>query len=127
MPTVRQKKLAKVIIENANLDNGLNAGQMLEKVGYSKSVAKAKSADIIGSQGVKDALDDFGFSEDNAKKVVGEILLKADAQDKDRLKAADMVFDVHGSKAPQKHININTNVSIEHRERATNALRHLKG
>lgn len=126
MPTTRQKRVAKLIIENATLDKPLTGGEIVENSGYGVSMKKNPQV-ILGSEGVKEALNDYGFNEDNAKKVVAKILLKEDAQDKDRLKAADMVFDVHGSKAPQKHININTNVSIEHRERANNALRHLKG
>ena len=47
MATTRQRKLAKVIVENLQVDKPLNAGQMLEKVGYSKSVAEAKLKDIL--------------------------------------------------------------------------------
>ena len=49
------------------------------------------------------------------------------ADNKSRKDALDMAYKLKGNYAPDKHININTNVSIEHRERANNALRHLKG
>jgi phage terminase small subunit len=42
-------------------------------------------------------------------------------------KALDKAYKIKGSYAPDKHININTNVSIEHRERANTALGHLRG
>lgn len=111
MATTRQKRVAKLIIENATLDKPLTGGQMLEKVRYGK-ISKQPSR-ILESQGVKDALNDFGFSESNAKKVVGEILMKEKAQDKDRLKAADMVFEVHGSKAPTKTANLNLSLDVK--------------
>ena len=106
MVTVRQRRAAKLIIENATLDKPLNAGQIVEKSRYSKSMV-IKPSLVLESAGVKDALNEAGFSEDNAKKVVAEILLSPLAKDNDRLKAADMVFDVHGSKAPLKNINVN--------------------
>lgn len=103
MATVKQKKIAKLIIENEALDIPLNAGQMLEKVGYSHNLVKQPGR-VIESEGVKEALNEYGFSEDNAKRVVAEILLKKEAADKDRLKAAEQVFKVHGSYAPEKSI-----------------------
>ena len=45
---------------------------------------------------LQEELDSLGFSSEGAKEVVAEILYKKTAKDNDRLKAADMVFDVHG-------------------------------
>lgn len=108
--TQRQKKLAKALIENAQLDKPLNAGQLLVSVGYAKNTAEAKPTEIIEQEGVKVELALLGFDEQNAKNVVGAILNKETAQDKDRLKAADMVFDVFGTKAPLKSIAIQVNI-----------------
>lgn len=127
MSTVRQKRLAKAIIDNTAREKPLNKKELVVSVGYSPVTADVKAGEIMEQKGVRQALDDYGFNEDNAKQVVAEILLKKEAQDKDRLKAADMVFEVQGSKAPQRHINYNANVSIEHKERANNALGHLRG
>lgn len=107
--TQRQKKLAKALIANAQADKPLNAGQMLENVGYSNNLVKQPGR-IIEQAGVKTELALLGFDEVNAKNVVGAILNKETAQDKDRLKAADMVFDVFGTKAPLKTINVQVNI-----------------
>jgi hypothetical protein len=105
--TEKQKKLAEMIIENSTLDKPLNKGEMLEKVGYAKSVAEAKASDIIESEGVQTALTQSGFTEENAKKVVESIMLDPTKDPNSRLKASDMVFKVHGSYAPDKSINVN--------------------
>ena len=123
MATIKQKKLAKVIIENTKVDNPLNAGQMLEKVGYSKSVAEAKSADIINSEGVKQALNEYGFSEDNAMMVVSDILLNEEERSETRLNAAKEVFKVHGTYAAEKSMALQVNVEARLDENpATKAL-----
>ncbi len=102
MGTPRQKKLAKVIVENATLDKPLNKKEMLENVGYSESTAEAKATDIIESEGVQEELIILGFTEENAKRVVQEIMLDIEADKSSRLKAADMVFKVQGTYAPEK-------------------------
>ena len=95
--TTKQRKLAEVIVENATLDKPLNRGEMLAKVGYSENTAKAKPQDIIEADGVQEALADLGFTEENAKKVVSEIMLNSDIEPNARLKATDQVFKVKGS------------------------------
>lgn len=107
MPTQRQKKVAKLIIENSTVDKPLTGGQMLAKVGYSESMQTAKVNDVLESEGVKEALADYGFTEDNAKQVVASILLDENKDPNSRLKASDMIFKVHGTYAPEKNINLN--------------------
>lgn len=109
MPTARQKRVAKLIIENATLDKPLTGGQMLEKVSYSPGLQKQPSR-ILESEGVLEALDDFGFNETNAKRVVAELLLNDETNEHARLKAAGMVFEVHGSYAAKKTATLNVNV-----------------
>lgn len=106
MSTPRQEKLAEAIIENAGLDKPKTMGELLEKVGYAESTATTRPGDIIEAKGVQEALEVRGFTEENAKKVVTEILLKDGAKDKDRLTAAGMVFEVKGTYAPQKSVNL---------------------
>lgn len=125
MATTKQKKLAKVIIENAVIDSPLNAGQMLEKVGYSKSVAKAKSADIINSEGVQEALSDYGFNPDNAKMVVAEILLDPETEKNTRISAAKEVFKVFGEYAPEKKLVGTFNLNDEQRDKAKSAIKNI--
>lgn len=101
MATIRQKKLAVKIIENAKSTEKMTAGQMLENVGYKPSVAKHKPSEILEAVGVQDALEELGFDGDSAKKVVKSILQKG--KEENRLKAADMIFKVTGDYAPEKH------------------------
>lgn len=96
MATTKQKRVAKLIIENATLDKPLNGGQMLEKVRYSKGM-QIQPSRVLESVGVKEALNDYGFNEDNAKKVVSEIMLNNKERADSRLKATDQVFKVHKS------------------------------
>jgi len=112
MSTPKQQKLAREIVENLQRDKPLQMGEMLESVGYAKSVAEAKPSDIIGRQGVQDALVVLGFTEDKAKSVVAEIMNNPQADPNSRLKAADMTFKVHGSYAPDKSISLNVRTEI---------------
>lgn len=104
MATIMQEKLAENIVKNAKARKPKNKKELLVSAGYSEITAQANPGFILEQKGVKEALEQLGFHSDNAKRVVAEILNKKKAQDKDRLKAADMIFDVHGDKAPEKHI-----------------------
>lgn len=123
MPTIRQKRVAKLIIENSKLDKPLNGGAMLAKVGYSKSMQTAKVNDVLESDGVQEALRESGFTEDNAKKVVESIMLNERVEPNARLKASDMVFKVHGSYAPERNINTNLNIKVNPKDKDLIALR----
>jgi D-alanyl-D-alanine dipeptidase len=123
MATIRQRKLAEAIIENASREKPLTKQELVVSSGYTPAQAKAKMHEITESKGVREALNDFGFTEDNAKMVVAEILLKSEAQDKDRLKAAEQVFKVHGTYAPVKNVNVNLNTDNESRGKAKEIIR----
>ena len=112
MSTLKQKKVAKLIIENSTLEEPLNAGQIVEKSRYSKSM-QIKPGLVINSQGVMDALDDYGFNENNAKRVVAEILLNEEVDPSNRLKASQEVFKVHGSYAPEKSVTLNVKTDVK--------------
>lgn len=51
---------------------------------------------------IRKELDNAGFTSENAKKVVQEILNKEYAEDRDRLKAADLIFKVMGDFTSEK-------------------------
>jgi len=127
MATLKQRRVAKLIIENATLDNPLNGGEIVEKGRYSKSMV-IKPSKVLESKGVKEALTEYGFSEDNAKKVVGEIMLNEKVDPSARLKATDQVFKVQGTYAPEKSVNLNIEVPVEKQKIAADAiLRYLNG
>lgn len=110
MATIRQKRVAKLIIENTKLDIPKTGGEIVASSGYGVSMKKNPQV-IINSDGVREALEEQGFSEDNAKRVVKQILNSETAEPNARLKAADMVFKVHGSYAPDKNINVNVDTN----------------
>lgn len=112
MSTIKQRKLAKVIIENSTLDKPENAGQMLEKVGYSRHLVKQPSR-VIETEGVQEALEEYGFTLDNAKRVVSDIMLNENVDPNARLKATDQVFKVKDGYAATKSVNINIGLSEE--------------
>lgn len=54
---------------------------------------------VLESVGTRLALEEEGFTTENAKNVVQKILNSEESEDRDRLKAADMVFKVTGAYA----------------------------
>lgn len=95
MSTILQQNLAKEIIKNAKRKKPLNKKDLLVSVGYTQTVAETKPQEIIDQKGVKEALEDYGFSVDNAKKVVSEIMLDSKQKAEARLRATDQVFKVN--------------------------------
>lgn len=122
MATTKQKKLARLIIENAKVDKPLNKGQMLEKVGYSKSIAKARAGEILGSEGVKEELEILGFTEYAAMKVVDEIMHDKNVDPSARLKATDQVFKVRGTYAPEKSLTVKVNLSDDKQNKSNDLI-----
>ena len=111
MPTTKQKKVAEAIILNATLDKPLTGGEIVENSGYGESMSLYPGR-ILESEGVKQALNDFGFTEDNARQVVTEIMLDSEIDPSARLKATDQVFKVHGTYAAEKREIRSLNVDI---------------
>lgn len=117
MPTLKQRRIAKEIIENAKVDNPKRAGEIVALSGYGPSMSKNPQV-ILNSDGVRQALEEQGFSEANAKKVVESIMLDEKVDANARLKATDQVFKIHGSYAPDKSTTlvVNTTLSIEEKD-----------
>lgn len=113
MPTVREEKLADIIIENAVSDKGMTAKQMLVKAGYDETTAQATPGRVIAQDGVQEALAAKGFSEENAKRVIGEIIDDKRTKPDTRINAAKEIFKVSGSYAPEKKLNVNLSADIE--------------
>lgn len=82
---------------------------MLEKVGYSENLVKQPGR-VIEAVGVQEELEELGFDTESAKKVVKSILGKG--KEENRLKAADMIFKVQGTYAPEKSVHLNVNANI---------------
>lgn len=124
MPRTRQKRAARLIIENETLDKKLSDGEIVANSGYGPSMQKNPGV-VLNSAGVKEALADYGFNPDNAKQVVAEILLDSETDKNTRLNAAKEVFKVFGEYAPEKKIVGSFNLNDEHREKARNAIKNI--
>lgn len=124
MATLKQKTVARLIIENATLDNPLNDGEIVEKSRYSKSM-KIKPSLVIKSKGVQEELKVLGFDETSAKEVVSEIMLNRKVKPEARLKATDQVFKVVGAYAPEKSVNLNISIPNEARIKSKEAIKQL--
>lgn len=110
MATVKQKRVAKKVIENITSDKPLTGGEIVANSGYGPSMKKNPQV-ILNSEGVKKELIRNGFDPEEAKRVVAEILVGGE-NDMVKIKAADMIFKVHGTYAPEKHANLNIEVPL---------------
>lgn len=123
MATVRQKKLAKAIVENLKAKKPKNKKELLVSVGYAPSTAEVKQNEIMKQFGVSEELRALGFHEDGAKAVVESILYNPLVAPADRLKASDQVFKVQGTYAPEKKIELHAYlIEEEDRKRIDNIL-----
>jgi hypothetical protein len=110
-PTPRQRRAAKIIadIATGKRPDIKNSGDIVAAAGYA-ATNTTQPKRILDTEGVKDALADLGFTPDNAKNVVTFILNNTASKDQDRLRAADMVFRVHGTYAAEKTVSLNVDV-----------------
>ena len=69
--------------------------------------ANSISVENLHKPAIVEELQKLGFDSNNAKRVVGEILNDETNEPKDRLKAAENVFKVHGDYAPDKSVALN--------------------
>lgn len=125
MPTIRQRKLAKAIIENSTAEKPKNKQELVVSSGYSPASAKSSSHLILEQEGVQEALNDYGFNPDNAKMVVAEILLDPQTDKNTRISAAKEVFKVFGEYAPEKKLVGTFNLNDEQRDKAKSAIKNI--
>ena len=62
MPTLRQKALAKKVLENPQLMKEGSKGELVESVGYSKPIAEHPKR-VLESKGFKEELAKYGLTE----------------------------------------------------------------
>jgi hypothetical protein len=113
-PTLRQRKLARIAADVAmgRRDDITTSGELVLAAGYAATVKEVPHK-ILDTSGVRQALSDIGFDEESAKNVVKSILENAREKASDRLKAADMVFKVHGTYAAEKHVSLNIDANVD--------------
>lgn len=106
-PTIRQRKAARLIADTALGVTGFKTDkEIVRAAGYGISVEDSPDK-VLETSGVKEALEELGFTSENAKKVVQKILNSEEAEHRDRLKAADMVFKVKGDYVADQNIKEN--------------------
>lgn len=111
-PTPRQRRVAKLVVDAAMGKFEAESNKdIIAAAGYGKGLQNTPQR-VMNSDGVKEALEDYGFTPEGAKKVVESILYNRKAADKDRLKASEMVFKVHGTYAAEKHLSVNVNADV---------------
>lgn len=127
------------------------ASENLSKPKIQEAIAEALPDELLEKKHLEllnaVTLDRFSFKLDDSDEVIHETIAKLpghevvyirqddngkmayvrvpDSNTQD--KALDKAYKIKGSYAPEKHVNVNTNVSIEHKQRANSALRHLRG
>jgi len=82
----------------------------------------AREVNLAKPKMVKDYLTKIGFTESAAKEVVAELLHSQKVKPADRLAAADKVFKVLGTYAPEKSISLNLSLAKDENPK-TKALR----
>lgn len=123
MSTVRQKILAKKIVENMKLKKPKTKKEILVSSGFALNSASQNPDRIMESLGVSQELRALGFHEDAAKAVVEKIMNSELVAPADRLKATDQVFKVRGTYAPEKQAIVHAFViADEDKKRIDNIL-----
>lgn len=97
MATVLQENLARNIVKNLKRKKPLNKKELVVSSGYGMTTAEKQIPAVFNQKGVQEELQNLGFSEDGAKKVVQEIMYNPKEKADARLKATDQVFKVQGS------------------------------
>lgn len=113
MATLRQKKLAKNLVDNLQAVKPLNKQELVVSSGYSQISAESSAKNIIEQKGVQKELKALGFDEDTAKRVVAEILENPLEEGSTRLRAASEIFKVFGTYAAEKSFNMTANITAE--------------
>lgn len=103
MATLQQKRLARKIPKIIESGKPITGGELVASVGYSVDMQR-KPGQVLNSPGVQSELTKLGFTEEKAKEVVSMILADEGLKPEPRLKAAEMVFKVHGTYAPDRSI-----------------------
>lgn len=76
-------------------------------------VANAISVENLQKPSIQTELTKLGFDENNAKQVIGDILDNTEERSENRIKAAQEVFKVKGTYAPEKSTALNLNIGAQ--------------
>ena len=99
----RRQNLAQLIKYDAEHPNDRRfktISSIVEAAGFAKTNANANGWKIIKDEGVRKELIRIGFNPEAANAAVAEILISG--KEENRLKAAQEIYKVHGSYAPEQ-------------------------
>lgn len=106
LSTIRRKQVAKKIAEKILKGEHTTASKLLQDVGYSKTTAEHKQKEILSSPEVQAELEKVGFTEMKAMQVLSSIMNSNIVYEMvtpdNQIRAAQEVFKVMGSYAPEK-------------------------
>lgn len=106
-PTPRQRKVAKLVVDSAlGKINATSHKEIVAAAGYGKGIQNTPLR-VMNSDGVNEALNDLGFNEETAKKVIAKILNSDESKDENKIRAADLVFKVKGSYVADQNVKEN--------------------
>lgn len=111
--TTKQKNFAAKIADGASGVVAALAVYEIKSHGDNEASARAIASQNLTKPIVLEELEKLGFNEDNAKRVVAEILNDKDEEGTTRLNAADKVFKVMGTYAAEKSFNLTATASVE--------------
>ena len=94
-PTLKQKRVAKQIVEAIKLDSPPTGGEIVENSGYGKSM-RLFPGRILESLGVKEELKRLGFSVEAADQVIWEMLHEG-KKEETKIKAAQEIYKRMGA------------------------------
>lgn len=122
-PTERQRRVAKMLIENEKAEKPKTQTQILRDAGYAEATAATKPGIVVASPGVRKALAEWGFTPERVNHVLNEALdakqgawfkgeyhTSDEADHKVRLAATSTLGDFAGIKkyqVEQRSVNVN--------------------
>lgn len=116
--TRRQEKLAVEIIKDVGTRKPRTKKELLASAGYEIGTGEGSPGRTLAQKGVKEALRIRGFSEQQADKVVSEIMHSKRVNPHTRLDAADKIYKRLGSYAPEKRISLVGKIPISPEKKA---------
>ena len=99
---IQRQRLVQNIINNQKTQRYKNLVELMVASGFSRSYANSDGYLIIKDPQIQKQLVKFGFNELTAKAIVTEIAFCG--EEGNRLRAAQEMFKVHGSYAPEQHV-----------------------
>ena len=113
MPTLKQKKVAKAVVEQVMAEKGSkvkNIGTIVKEAGYSEVCAKSPTK-VTKTAGFKELMEQYLPDEQLA--IIHNKHLHNEERPDISIKALDMAYKLKGKNAPEKKLIVNANVDLK--------------